>query len=83
MSRCACPIGRAKVEGVVCRNIKGRDLWMGASGGAYSGVRRRFMRSCRPFMVLRRVGGQSVLRVVGISVALIFVMAILCAMTLR
>ena len=87
MSRRACPIGRAKVEGVVCRNTKGRDLWMGASGGAYSGVRRRFMRSCRPFIVLRRVGGQSVLRVgqsvlrvVGISVALIFVIAILCAM---
>ena len=63
---------------------------MGASHAAYSGVRRRFMRSCRPFIVLRRVGGQSVLRmgqsvlrVVGISVALIFVIGILCAMTLR
>jgi hypothetical protein len=70
---------------------------MGASQGAYSGVRRRFMRSCRPFIVRRRVGGQSVLRVgqsvlrvgqsvlrvVGISVALIFVIGILCAMTLR
>jgi hypothetical protein len=63
---------------------------MGASHGAYFGVRRRFMRSCRPFIVLRRVGGQSVLRVgqsvlrvVGISVALILVIGILCAMTLR
>ena len=63
---------------------------MGASRGAYSGVRRRFMRSCRPFMVLWRMRGQSVLRVgqsvlrvVGISVALIFVIGILCAMTLR
>ena len=63
---------------------------MGALHVAYSGVRRRFMRSCRPFMVLRRVGGQSVLRVgksvlrvVVISVALILVIGILCAMTLR
>jgi hypothetical protein len=55
---------------------------MGASHGAYLGVR-RFMRSCRPFMVLRRMRGQAVLRVVGISVALIFVIGILCAMTLR
>jgi hypothetical protein len=61
---------------------------MGASNGAYFGARRRFMRSCGPFIVLRRVGGpsvlrvgQSVLRVVGISVALIFVIGILCAMT--
>jgi hypothetical protein len=63
---------------------------MSASHAAYSGVRRRFMRSCCSFIVLRRVGGQSVLRmgqsvlrVVGISVALIFVIGILCAMTLR
>jgi hypothetical protein len=48
------------------------------------------MRSCRPFIVFRRVGGksvlrvgQSVLRVVGISVALILVIGILCGMTLR
>ena len=61
---------------------------MGAAHGPYSGVRRRFMRSCRPFIVFRRVGrhsvlrvGQTILRVVGISVALIFVIAILCAMT--
>jgi hypothetical protein len=90
MSRRACPIGGAKIEGFVCRNTKGRDLGMGATHGAYSGVRRRFMRSCRPFIVFRRVGGksvlrvgQSVLRVVGISVALILVIGILCGMTLR
>jgi hypothetical protein len=87
MSRRACPIGGAKVDGIVCRNTKGRDLRMGASKGAYSGVRWRFMQSCRPFIVPRRVGGpsvlrvgQSVLRVVGISVALILVIGILCAM---
>jgi hypothetical protein len=81
MSRRACPIGGAKVDGFVCRNTKGRDLGMGTSYGGYSGVRRRFMRSCRRFIVLRRVGGQSVLRVIGISAALIFVIGILCAMT--
>jgi hypothetical protein len=60
---------------------------MGAAHGTDSGVRRRFMRSCRPLIVFRRVGrqsvlrvGQTVLRVVGISVALILVIGILCAM---
>ena len=63
---------------------------MGASHEAYSGVRRRSMRSYRLLIVLRWAGGQSVLRVgksvlrvVVISVALIFVIGILCAMTLR
>jgi hypothetical protein len=56
---------------------------MGASHEAYSGVRRRSMRSYRLLIVLRRAGGQSVLRVVVISVALILVIGILCAMTLR
>ena len=90
MSRRACPIGGAKVDGFVCRNTKGRDLCMGASHEAYSGVRRRSMRSYRLLIVLRRAGGQSVLRVgksvlrvVVISVALILVIGILCAMTLR
>jgi hypothetical protein len=87
MSRRACPIGGAKADGFICRNTKGRDLRMDGTVGAYSRVR-RFVRSWRPSIVLRRVEGQSVLRVgqsilrvVGISVALIVVIGILCAMT--
>ena len=60
---------------------------MDGTVGAYSRVR-WFVRSWRPSIVLRRVEGQSVLRVgqsilrvVGISVALIVVIGILCAMT--
>ena len=61
----ACPIGGAKADGLYVETERGESC-MSASNGAYFGARRRYIRS--------------VLRMVGISVALIFVIGILCAM---